>query len=325
MLLIFGGTVFATESLFAQTAPCSGDAVRGELPGIVGWVCAPPCNPDNTCPSNTELGATAIPVCFLQEELHAGVPKFFCGLSCKADSECPPKATCATVSADTTSVPGDHRVCTHPMNVADWQTNSQNSHPVRFIIANPPAKAAENAPARAVASLQAMRIKYGIPEADVDYLVVYTALIGEAALVGAALSQEPRGKGVLGSIGGDLRYGKERFSEGFGGVNKFYRDAVRDITHIETHNAATDLLHGLFWFFVLYLAIGSCLKYNVQGARGIQMIPHIEFWRETPLLVVDGIKYTKVLIGQIGASKGSTEYAPPGERNPDSFSTFVPA
>eukprot|EP00397_Hematodinium_sp_SG-2012_P036710 GEMP01039662.1.p1 GENE.GEMP01039662.1~~GEMP01039662.1.p1 ORF type:complete len:332 (+),score=45.60 GEMP01039662.1:75-1070(+) len=330
LFLVCGSLLVAALSLFGQTSICPPDATRGELPGVVGWVCAPPCNPDNSCPSNNDVGITATPHCFLQEETHAGTPKFFCGLSCQADHECPSKS-CAHVSADTTSLPGDHRVCVHPMSFADWQQNPQDSPPVRFIISAPPIAGNYDFLGKAMAALTAMRMKYGIPESDPDYLVVHAALsTPEMRSSGnTPIHNEPhaRDNSLLGSLGGDFRYGEKRFSEGLGGVRRVYGDAMKDITHIGKHNAATDLLHGLVWLFVLYLAIGCLLKYNVQGARGIEMVPHIEFWRESPALVADGVKYLKIIVSQASA-KGPTLYSSVDDanrNNPDSFSTFVPA
>jgi len=51
----------------------------------------------------------------------------------------------------------------------------------------------------------------------------------------------------------------------------------------------------LILFFVgifLYLAIGMVVKYNRYDARGVDMVPNIDFWREFPGLIRDGMRFT---------------------------------
>ena len=42
----------------------------------------------------------------------------------------------------------------------------------------------------------------------------------------------------------------------------------------------------------LYFAIGMPIMYYVKGARGLEMIPLISFWKDFPFLVKDGVMFT---------------------------------
>ena len=51
------------------------------------------------------------------------------------------------------------------------------------------------------------------------------------------------------------------------------------------------------------------------------MIPHIGFWKQYPQLVIDGVEYTKILVGAGGAGSGG--FAPMnGSAERDTFSQF---
>jgi cation-dependent mannose-6-phosphate receptor len=41
----------------------------------------------------------------------------------------------------------------------------------------------------------------------------------------------------------------------------------------------------------LYLAVGAAYKYKQHGARGADMVPNIDFWRELPSLMKDGVRF----------------------------------
>merc|ERR1711988_828559 len=47
----------------------------------------------------------------------------------------------------------------------------------------------------------------------------------------------------------------------------------------------------LFVAVTLYFAIGICYKMHKYGKRGEDALPHIDFWRELPYLVKDGISF----------------------------------
>jgi len=43
----------------------------------------------------------------------------------------------------------------------------------------------------------------------------------------------------------------------------------------------------------LYLVIGSAYNYRAKEARGVEMVPNIDFWRGLPSLIKDGFTFTK--------------------------------
>lgn len=49
----------------------------------------------------------------------------------------------------------------------------------------------------------------------------------------------------------------------------------------------------IFFFVsvILYLAIGMGIKYKRYDARGMDMIPNVDFWRDVPFLVKDGFRF----------------------------------
>uniref|UniRef100_A0A6B2EAK1 Putative mannose-6-phosphate receptor n=1 Tax=Phlebotomus kandelakii TaxID=1109342 RepID=A0A6B2EAK1_9DIPT len=51
------------------------------------------------------------------------------------------------------------------------------------------------------------------------------------------------------------------------------------------------LLIMLLVAFVTYLTIGIVVNFFLLGARGIEVIPNIQFWRNLPGLVIDGVKF----------------------------------
>lgn len=61
--------------------------------------------------------------------------------------------------------------------------------------------------------------------------------------------------------------------------------------HICPHLEATGLSIGtkliiiLFVFLTTYFVLGALLLRFVRGARGIEIIPNFEFWRDLPYLV----------------------------------------
>lgn len=45
-------------------------------------------------------------------------------------------------------------------------------------------------------------------------------------------------------------------------------------------------LHRFFFGVLTYLAVGAAYQYFVVGARGLQIIPHYNFWSTVPVLIV---------------------------------------
>jgi len=54
---------------------------------------------------------------------------------------------------------------------------------------------------------------------------------------------------------------------------------------------------------VLYLGIGCAYNFKAKGARGVEMIPNIDFWRGLPSLIGDGLRFTRdKILGCMGRS-----------------------
>jgi len=54
------------------------------------------------------------------------------------------------------------------------------------------------------------------------------------------------------------------------------------------------VLNITFFLMVFaYLTIGIAVDYFFMGARGIEVIPHLAFWKDFPFLVRDGIKFVQ--------------------------------
>merc|ERR1719265_1557498 len=94
----------------------------------------------------------------------------------------------------------------------------------------------------------------------------------------------------------DVSYVTENIEMGLPGLEREVHDTLWNIEHITKRHAASDLLRGVIGFGALYLIIGSALKYNMDGARGLDMLPHIGFWMEYPKLVMDGVAYSKMIV-----------------------------
>lgn len=48
----------------------------------------------------------------------------------------------------------------------------------------------------------------------------------------------------------------------------------------------------LFVGFIIYMVGGACVLYTLRGARGLEMIPNIDFWKGLPSLVRVSLLYT---------------------------------
>jgi len=89
------------------------------------------------------------------------------------------------------------------------------------------------------------------------------------------------------------------------------------ITSLACGGGGPSSSHGLSggWVFIiilsvvvpLYVAVGCVYKAKKLGASGIEMCPNIEFWRDLPSLLKDGIKFTWAkLRGLCGGSTTNT-------------------
>jgi len=94
----------------------------------------------------------------------------------------------------------------------------------------------------------------------------------------------------------DVKYAMDNLRSGIPGIERELHDTMWNIEHIGTHGAAETLLRGIIMIGIVYLGAGCFYKYQSMGATGMDMIPHLGFWREYPSLVVDGVKYAIVLV-----------------------------
>lgn len=49
-----------------------------------------------------------------------------------------------------------------------------------------------------------------------------------------------------------------------------------------TFGTLARLLGRIIWLFLLYLGVGMAWRYSQAGARGLDVVPHLEFWRGLP-------------------------------------------
>jgi hypothetical protein len=66
---------------------------------------------------------------------------------------------------------------------------------------------------------------------------------------------------------------------------------------------------GIGWFFLMllsalaaYFAIGAYYNYSTYGARGLDLIPHRDFWQEVPYMLRDVVSH---LCSNVGARRAS--------------------
>ena len=62
----------------------------------------------------------------------------------------------------------------------------------------------------------------------------------------------------------------------------------------------------LFFFggLALYVGVGATFRYRQLEMRGVEVLPHLDFWRELPVLVADGAGFAMAkgaeLVGGLG-------------------------
>eukprot|EP01115_Flamella_aegyptia_P001939 TRINITY_DN1321_c1_g1_i1.p1 TRINITY_DN1321_c1_g1~~TRINITY_DN1321_c1_g1_i1.p1 ORF type:complete len:188 (-),score=27.31 TRINITY_DN1321_c1_g1_i1:121-684(-) len=59
--------------------------------------------------------------------------------------------------------------------------------------------------------------------------------------------------------------------------------------------------------FVAYIIIGMAVKYKKYDARGVEMIPNINFWKDFPFLIKDGVFFT---IQKVSCNKLLADWSP---------------
>merc|ERR1719401_524476 len=136
-----------------------------------------------------------------------------------------------------------------------------------------------------------------------ELLSSMTAATSVAAVPSASSGGSSRQGGVLGAWRNDITNFEGYMADGVPGIQREMHDTLWNIEHIYHRNAASSLLRGLILFGLAYLVLGSFFKYQM-GARGVDMIPHVSFWMEYPNFVVDGMTYSKMLLGlqQMGST-----------------------
>ena len=107
----------------------------------------------------------------------------------------------------------------------------------------------------------------------------------------------PETGGILHDLAHDATYVENHLLDG-DFLRKELHDTWWNLTHL--HTGAYHILHGLFTLFLVYCAIGACLKRYVLGVVGFpKVLPHVEFWAEFPELVLEGMVVAKSRSGTI--------------------------
>ncbi|CAE7319262.1 unnamed protein product [Symbiodinium natans] len=296
-------------------------------------VCAPKCSASFECPLDTPLTSTAQPQCMLQTVDQAS----YCGLLCQADAQCPSGASCRKVGTQGLGL------CIHPLSFADWARLSSR---VKLAIGFPSSGASGSSNkgfqvAKAYSALQSLKRRYAISDGDADVLTVKEMLAAAAtplslvdrerqvltnfeSMVKNALHSAPK-TDLVSEVSTDLKFFGKNMASGLPGWEREAESVVWNVEHIDSYGAATGLLRGLIELGLIYLACGAVYKYQMHGARGLQLIPHVDFWMDYPNLVADGVQYSKVLLSQMGGKAQGFESFPPASAERDTFANFEPS
>lgn len=317
---------------------CGPDELTGEVQGQTGTICSPPCKVDTlACPSDVPPGTMAQPQCILQDQDQ----KLFCGLLCIADSQCPSGDMCRVAGIQGLGV------CMHPLSFYDWASGSSKRRKLAVGLPIRPGQASSQGfqIAKAYTALQSLKKRYAIDDSDPDTLSVRELLAamtvadqrGTAAAATSGGARPGGGGGILGAWEQDLSIFEKNMAGG--PISGLYNEAasvVWNVENIERENAASGLLRGFLELAAAYVFFGGIYKHFALGEKGMDMIPHISFWREYPDLVKDGIKYSLQIVGGsaggrlsggIGgggsSSRSGGNFQPMG-RDSDTFGHFEP-
>lgn len=91
-----------------EKPPCQSDEVEARVQGADGVLCAPPCDDQDSCPTDVPAGTTAQPQCVLKTPSGSE----YCALICLKTSECPASSSCVQVGGDGAGL------CLYPDDVA---------------------------------------------------------------------------------------------------------------------------------------------------------------------------------------------------------------
>lgn len=301
LVLIVTRLAWTSRAFHYEQPPCKPDEVQAEVLGGSGYTCSPKCDETSyNCPSDVPSGVTAQSQCILQDVDRSS----YCGLTCQVDSQCPSNAKCTQLGQVGIGL------CMFAASFSDWA----RSVTTRKLAIGWPQKGGSIASlqvTKTLTAIQNLKIKYRIDDADAD-LKSLKDLVNSVSSPSqpAAVSASPVTGGGNSSPRSDLsiwendlaRLGNEA-SHGLSGLESEFNRDLYLAEHLDQRYAASDLFRTVIVFFIIYLAVGSFVKYQTTGASGINMIPHIGFWSEYPALVVDGITYSKILIdGALGKS-----------------------
>jgi len=309
-----------------EQPPCQYDEVQGEVQGASGYLCAPKCDESSyNCAVDTPSGSSAQPQCMLQDVDRIA----YCGLLCQVDAQCPSGARCKNIKQVEVGL------CMYPVSFADWAKQGAVSKKlaIGWPGAKPGASTASFQIAKTYSALQNLKQKYSIDDGDADMLVLKellsslkstspgaaaaappTALAATAATQPASAGapahqqQQPNHGTVRGLNWGawnsDLSRMEGNMARGLPGLEEEIEHELWDVEHFTKYGACTELLRSLIILAIIYLAIGSAVKYYTAGQTGVNMLPHIGFWLDYPQLVLDGVQHSKILLGSSGASAG---------------------
>jgi len=277
--------------------------VQGEVQGSSGNLCAPRCDGSNyNCPGDMPMGASAQPQCMLQDADRGA----YCGLLCQVDAQCPSGARCRQLRQVEVGL------CLYPVSFTDWARSGVTK---KLAVGWPSRQGGQGAASFQVAktytALQNLKQKYAIDDGDADMVTLKELLssmkdtpAASGASSGVASQPapqqpQPSGGSVANAWRHDLMSMTNEVSRGLPGLAEGLQGDIRDAENWTHLNALSELLRHLIIYAIIYLAVGSLIKYQTMGARGTDVIPHIQFWSEYPKLVSDGMVYSKMLVDDL--------------------------
>ncbi|XP_055388329.1 uncharacterized protein LOC129616781 [Condylostylus longicornis] len=75
---------------------------------------------------------------------------------------------------------------------------------------------------------------------------------------------------------------------------------------IKGYSTGSVLVIIFFTLCFVYLGLGVSVNFCLVGARGIEMMPNLDFWKDFPALVLDGVKFL-----QNGCTAGPSDLSTP--------------
>jgi hypothetical protein len=137
---------------------------------------------------------------------------------------------------------------------------------------------------------------------------------------GAAVSPIGSGSDSTSGLGAaawehDVEYMAGNIKSGLPGLEKEVHDTVFNLEHLNSKTGSS-LFRGFVWVALIYLGVGSAIRHQKEGARGIDMIPHFPFWCASARLMFDVTTHAKNIIldaltrGSRGATRASQGSAP---------------